>query len=158
MKNLAGDPDCDTYIREELTAAAIEVVVGEKVRGEVPATLTGQLGKFNFRRAWYYWVVEGPMPLSVAEEMYALPVGREDVRVAGHCGCPPPNQWAFPLDREAVQQELAGMGIESISYGDLAKLCDEGKISAPRFVTSYHIDSQAGLALFAAMVRKHNLM
>jgi hypothetical protein len=95
MQNLAGKVDCDVFILEELYKAGVCIVEHpEPLRREVPASLTGVMGKFTFARAWYYWVVEGPVPLSVAKILYDHPRGREDVRVAGHCGCPPPEKWA----------------------------------------------------------------
>jgi hypothetical protein len=51
MKNLAGDPNCDIEIRRELTRACIPIVENVPSRGEVPATLQGQLGPIVFRRA-----------------------------------------------------------------------------------------------------------
>ncbi len=38
-----------------------------------------------------YWVVTGPVPLHVAQELYKDPVA-EHIRVAGHCGCPEPKR------------------------------------------------------------------
>ncbi len=128
MRNLAGDKGCDPVIRRELAEAIVQIVEhGKRLDSQVPASVTGQLtlngeSVFAFRRAWYYWTVSGNVPLAVAQEMYADPVGREDVRVAGHCGCPPPEKWAYS-----------------------------------GFVESYHIDSQRGLNLFAATMRKHGL-
>jgi len=96
MQNLAGNRECDDIIKTELDAAEIPVVVNEQGRngGEVSYLLIGRLGPFEFRRAWYYWMVEGPVPLKVAQEMYAHKNGCRDVRVSGHCGCPPPEEWA----------------------------------------------------------------
>ena len=120
MKNLAGDKDCDVDIEGELTRARIDIVRSdEPIGGEVPARLTGSLDGFTFERRWYYWSVSGPMPLALAEEMYADPIGAGDVRVQGHCACPPPKDW-----------EVDG------------------------FVRSYHIDTEAGLRLFADYVRR----
>lgn len=94
MINLAGRKDCDKYIHQELTEAGIEIVEVPLGRSEVPYTLIGKLGKYTFSRARYYWLVNGPVPLFAAQEMYRHPVGRRDVRVEGHCGCPPPEEWA----------------------------------------------------------------
>jgi hypothetical protein len=91
MKNLAGNRECDVEIRRELTSCGIEIVeLPEPRRGEVPARLTGRIGRFTFTRAWYYWVVQGSMPLARARTLYDNPVGRTDIRVEGHCGCPAP--------------------------------------------------------------------
>jgi len=119
MRNLAGDERADSSIHDELEAAGIPCApIDSTFRGEVPATVEGRLGAFTFHRLWYYWSVRGPMPLDAARRLYADPVGSTTVRVAGHCGCPPPDEWA-----------------------------DGG------FVHSYHIDSAAGLRLFADAVR-----
>lgn len=101
MRNLAGNADCDRYIERELTRARIEVVRGERMDTEVPASITGKFGDFTFKRAWYYWMVDGNVPLTVAEELYDDPVGKEDVRVRGHSGCPPPEEWTSQIDGEA---------------------------------------------------------
>lgn len=131
MKNLAGETKADLHILKELSGAGIEIVEGEKSRGEVPYTLTGKLGDWNFSRAWTYWMAgakEG-LPLEVATELhdreYALKGEREPatygqvVRVAGHCGCPPPNEWVNGA----------------------------GKID------SYHVDTQEGLNALAGAIR-----
>ena len=89
MRNLAGNEKADEYIQEELFVAGVDLVEHEegRVPGEVPTKYLGQLGPFTFRRAWYYWVVKGEVPLAAAEEMWAqIPYGRRDVRVAGMAG------------------------------------------------------------------------
>lgn len=164
MKNLAGKSDCDVYILLELGQAGVEIVEHEeRLDREVRASITGQLTKngevkFTFTRAWYYWIVTGEVPLEVAREMYyGNKVGQKDVRVAGHCGCPPPENWAFPK-REVLAEVLSQMGIDSITYGDLARLCNDDQINAPRFIDCYHIDSQEGLNLFVATLKNHDLV
>lgn len=52
------------------------------------------LGRFKFNRRWRYWRIEGAVPLAVAQELYAHPVGRAGVRVFGDAGAPPPETWA----------------------------------------------------------------
>ena len=49
--------------------------------------LTIEDRSFIFKRAWYYWTVNGPVPMEIAKRMYENPIGKKDVRVAGHCGC-----------------------------------------------------------------------
>lgn len=154
MKNLAGVEDCDEHIRKELTEAGITIVDASEHKGEVPYRFIGVLGmqdfnemehsvicqydptriyaessSFSFRRAWYYWVVVGYVPLYVAEELYNDPVGKKDVRVEGHCACPPPEEWAT-----------------------------KHKICGHRVINSYHIDSQEGLNLFVITLKKYNLV
>jgi hypothetical protein len=85
---------------------------------------------FIFCRAWYYWIVTGFVPLHVAEELYADPIGKKDVRVSGHCGCPAPKEW----------------------------IKDRQLIAGHQCVESYHIDSQEGLNLFVRTLRAHSLV
>lgn len=165
MKNLAGNKTCNKQIRKELEEAGVPIVSDRDcLKHEVPASIAGALGEFNFTRAWYYWVVSGDVPLRVAEDLYRGPIGKRDIRVVGHCGCPPPSEWAFP--KKEVLYEL---GVykhpseehpfgESPNYGDLAKMCNSGQIVAPRFVSSYHIDSQEGLNKFVKTIKAYGLV
>ena len=99
MQNLAGSDRADKIIEQELNRSHISIVRHDELRGgEVPTHFTGELSRegetaFEFERAWYYWMVSGNVPLAVAQELYDDPVGRTDVRVVGHCGCPPPEKW-----------------------------------------------------------------
>lgn len=162
MKNLAGNRQCDATIRQELQEADIQIVQHpQPLRQEVPASLTGILtlngqDAFKFTRAWYYWVVSGDVPLDVAREMYVDEIGRQDVRVAGYAGNDEPENWAFPKG-DVIAEYLQEKGLESVNYGELAKLCNSGEITGTRFVGTYHIDSQEGLNLFVATMRKHGL-
>lgn len=123
MRNLAGDMECDRWIAEELRRSRIPVEPYDGIPSEVPSRLIGRLGKIEFRRAWVYWVATGPVPIALARELYEDPVGRTDIRVRGHCGCPPPAApWTMVID-----------GAE--------------------YVGSYHIDSEVGLRLFADAIR-----
>jgi hypothetical protein len=124
MKNLAGDVDCDAHIRRELRRAIVPAISCDRdPNSEVPYRVRGQIGPFALRRAWTYWVATGPVPIEVARALHADPIGREDVRVAGSCACPPPEHpWLDELDGR-------------------------------RAVSLYHIDSEAGLRLYADAVR-----
>lgn len=132
LPNLAGVGDCDIDIVTELQTAGIDIVPRSKgplLHSEVPYHVFGRLGSVTFVRAWYYWVVSGVgMPLWAAEELYADPIGAKDVRVVGHCGCPPPKDWA-----ESVRSL-------------------EGKFEP--CICSYHVDSQEGLNLLANKIKK----
>jgi len=124
MKNLAGVRECDQTIRTELTQAGIEPHYTELGGGEVPAHEFGKLCGWTFRRAWYYWVASGP-PLPFE---YATPLHNligEEVRVEGHCGCPAPEEW----------YKLIG---DYASHG----------------AGTYHVDTQEGLDILAATLRK----
>jgi hypothetical protein len=132
MRNLAGTTTAhaNAYIEDELNEARIAFTRGTPSQGEVAtsihATATSKRGvlsgTFKFERAWSYWVVNGPVSVELAWELYNDTRGRHDVRVAGHCGCPEP---------VAPWTSVVG-GIDS--------------------VTEYHIDSQEGLNLFAEKV------
>jgi hypothetical protein len=156
FKNLAGAAYADVIIEKELKEAGIEIVNEDRIQSEVPFTLTGKLGTFLFGRAWTYWVVSCMMPLDAANEMYENEVGKKFVRVAGHCGCPPPNEWALPCEKD-LKKAMKELGLESATYGELAELQNNGKINAPRYVQTYHIDTMPGLKFFVETTRKYGL-
>jgi hypothetical protein len=104
--NKAGDhADTDDILRAELKAAGILTVQEEaglppshlaehfrKMSGEVKTSVIGCLYGWTFKRAWYYWIAEGPgIDVETAEALHATH-GKE-VRVDGHCGCPSPREW-----------------------------------------------------------------
>ncbi|PWU23463.1 hypothetical protein C5B42_02820 [Candidatus Cerribacteria bacterium 'Amazon FNV 2010 28 9'] len=162
MKNLAGDRNCDESIRRELERARIPAVSIEKRNTEVPYTVIGQLSDFTFTRAWYYWVVTGRVPVSVAEELYQDPVGKDDVRAGGHAGGHPIEGYVvayldvegnkiLPLTQRQQFQELE-LSTEGYVFYENPKEMGSG------FVTSYHIDSEVGLRLFAHTLRAHGLV
>jgi hypothetical protein len=182
MKNLAGAEEADIQIQEELLLAGIELVHGVRGNTEVPYSITGKLGDFTFRRAWYYWMAgadEGNgLPVDVATAMHerAYPIVGERqpatygqvIRVAGHCGCPPPSEWAdhfddlgrkVVLDPEGEQEASLRRYIEQ-GYIEL-KVLDKLRfapslegVAARSVVTSYHIDSQLGLNEFARVLKE----
>ena len=126
--NMAGVTNCDMWLEKELYEAQIPIRSGYdnwRLRegtkpnngilvikdlndyiykygsnSEVPYHIIGNLGngKFIFKRAWYYWIIKGNVPLKIAKKMYADPIGKIDVRVAGHCGCPPPEKMCYKID------------------------------------------------------------
>jgi hypothetical protein len=165
MKNLAHDPNCDAVILRELERARIRAVPATERRSDVPCTIAGCIGTFEFSRFWYYWVAEGRVPLALAEQLYADPVGRTDVRVAGHCGCPPPREWVKWYDAEGFQVVDTGQRLECEKYMRerpedsamyecaqrvLAKyhFADDPSVGNEGFIDNYHIDSEVGLRLF----------
>ena len=170
MKNLAGDENCDRDIERELTRCKIEIVrLDTPIAREVAASITGKLGPFTLERAWYYWRASGPMPLAAALEMYADPVGKTDVRVAGHCGCPAPEApWVDFYDANGRALINDPDGKQAREWDEIAPkhfpdeprphfVPDAAAVAAKAFVESYHIDSEIGLRLFADTVRKYGL-
>jgi hypothetical protein len=117
MKNYAGNYDADGAIAKELEEAGIHVEkLPEFTREKHPEMRTvvmGSLHGWSFRRAWTYWIADGPgIPPSYANTLHDEH-GKE-VRVAGHCGCPSPLDWykgfAVPLyhvDSQAGLNALA---------------------------------------------------
>lgn len=87
--------DTDDILRAELEAAGIVVEQNDLFRstsGEVHTSIVGTLHGWTFRRAWYYWVCEGPgIEVAAAERLHAE--HGQTARVAGHCGCPSPREW-----------------------------------------------------------------
>jgi hypothetical protein len=146
--------------------------------GLAPQDINGKpavvLGDFTITYYNYYFVVNGNVPLAVAEELYAIePTGRMDIRSGGDCGCRPPETWAHrikPNGKEAVAKEESDKILIALSEGsEIYKaamktgkwdLCDsqEEYLSYPAFVSTYHIDSELGLYIFLQILRKHNLI
>jgi hypothetical protein len=174
VENLAGDKKCDVQILGELEKAGINVIQHNKaLDNEVTASITGQLGRFTFVRGWYYWIVSGRMPIDAARKMYADPNGRKDVRVAGHCGCPPPEEWTnwfdpkshrriLTMKQKAELEEYANSDSESMNEIAKASLkeydfAEDPSLVGEGFVDTYHIDTQEGLNLFTATIRAYQL-
>lgn len=170
MINLVGDPNAGQIVIKELIDAKINVIVCEKcLKHEVSVPFAGQYRSFSFVRAWYYWVVTGKVPLEVAKVLYnESGIGKEDIRVVGHCGCPPPEKWVTWFDDEG--RELVGIKSmrESESFRKRHNLPtlmvgyhavpkkDFPKYGKP-YITLYHIDSQSGLNLFVETLKRFNI-
>lgn len=164
MINLAGSDKSDAHIAVELCKAGAVIQMAEQY-GEVRELLMGTVGAFTLRRAWYYWVASGPMPLDLARTMYNHPVGRTDVRVAGHCMCPPPDSWArhftpsgalIVIDKDGKQEREFRQFVERGVLGDDGEgpvFAREIPSDARSYVETYHIDTQEGLNLFVEFAR-----
>jgi len=171
--NLAGVRGCDQDIAQELALARIPAAIAEPHRDEVPYQLYGKLGPYEFRRAWYYWMVKGPVPYDAAVFMYEHPHGKTTVRVAGHCGCPAPIEWSrwynddgrqlfdkakLDRDREAFKHDSDYMRLlDDRCTSGLYLVSDSFVRDGKPYVTSYHIDTQEGLILFANTVYDRGL-
>lgn len=177
MKNLAGVAGCDSDVEDELKIARLPATkLPLRLDGEVPTSIMSLFGKFKLYRAWYYWVVNGPVPIEMALELYADPEGKKNVRVTGHCGCPPPEEpWiqCYAADGKLIltrKDEIdykhcateGGPGTKKIGEEGLDGryiFSDDPKRDAHSIIVpSYHIDSQLGLCLFADMLRKYDLI
>ena len=93
--NMAGRKDCDGILWRELEIAGITPVrLPIVLQAEVPTRIIGTLEpmRWGFRRAWYYWVADGPgIPPAYAAELHRR--HGNDVRVDGHCLSPSPLEW-----------------------------------------------------------------
>ncbi len=183
MINLAGEQNVDKHILEELYLAGIEPVKTDQSKGEVPYTYIGKIGKWKLKRLWYYWSAsvgenETGLPLDDAMKLYnmkrptdnMLIIG-DTVRAGGHAGGISPDDYvAQPITSELVA-EFKTLGLPTITpksmgldeqdekeypnmnYGEIAKLCNEGKLKCKRYVDTYHIDDQIGLKEFASFIK-----
>ena len=179
MKNLAGDKDADLFIEEELYLAGIETIELES-EGEVPFTIAGRIGNWKLTRAWTYWVARVELPtdgllVETALELHNKPnpvnsvqhLGQV-VRAGGHAGGISPDGYvAQPVYNDELNEKLVKLGYKiekhtlgkmiwkgvDITYGEMAELCNEGKLDVERYVDCYHIDSQVGLKEFAEFLK-----
>ena len=170
MKNLAGVKNCDIYIKNELVRCGIDIIEGERAKGEVAASISGKLKDFTFQRAWYYWSVDGLVPLSIAQELYKDEVGKTDIRVSGHCGCPAPEKpwikWLAEDGREIIPEDqkrpFENMAKSHPNWDEIQpKALEERYIFSDKpesygrpFIDSYHIDTEIGLKIFADRIKK----
>lgn len=178
MENLAGlsHARVDEAVGRELKRSLIEAVAVPRSAGEVAYSVEGKLGTLRLHRCWYYWRVRGLVPLSLAKELYADPVGVTDIRVNHHCGCPDPREqvvWFAPcgkrvLDRDEERDALryAAMDPAATAMSDIGKrvlaenlFADDPALypGARGYVEGYDIDSELGLRIFADGARRYGL-
>ena len=167
MINLAGgQPDLvDEILRHELRDAGVPAVETDRSKGEVPYSVVGRLGAFEFRRLWYYWAVEGRAPLAVANELYAADTDRV-VRAGGCAGGNDPEKETErlgPDGRKAVRAAewdkfVADCQRFELDYSGHISDTDPSAQPISEFVGAYHIDTAAGLRLFVDTIRKHGLV
>lgn len=113
----------------------------------------------------YYWIVEGPVPLHVAEAIYADPAS-DHIRVAGHCGCPAPVDpwitWRMPdgttLTSRKEGDNFAMLAARHVWAKDAMKdytFSDDPDVKAQvtGYIDTYHIDSELGLRVFIDYLR-----
>lgn len=127
-----------------------------------------KLGDFVISFYHYYYTVEGLVPLNVANELYRNRIGRTDIRVAGHCGCPPPRKWQekFKDGKRAITQKEyekilgfeCGKNWKETVESKYVSLSDEEYEAAPSYITSYHIDSELGMYIFLQTLSKYNII
>lgn len=119
MINLAGRADCDKEITRELEDAGIPAHKKRPDGNEVPAAVYGSLHGWEFTRAWYYWVAKS--------RGNGVQINRER---------------ALPL------WDIARLQVRVGGHCDPPHP-DEYGLATFGHVMSYHIDTLAGLRLFA---------
>jgi hypothetical protein len=169
--NLAGRPDAEYIVHQELERCGIPVIEEDHTRNEVSVKIAGKLGDFHFERAWYYWIVSGKVPLKIAKEIYDNPIGKTDIRAGGDCGCEEPTEDNYfvnsydkdgklLLDRRPEEDEMWDKIIEKDpELGEKTRRVDDKiKYTDKIFVENYDIDSELGLYIFVETLKKHNLV
>jgi hypothetical protein len=158
MINLAGIETCDQTIKEELSLSGIEIVNIGKMNREVPASIIGKCNNFIFKRAWYYWVVEGYLPLEQANYLFEN-FKHLNIRVNGNHEDTKPIEWCQPKNMDNVAsgffQDLMN---KKITQEEFEEKCKEIKSQGEQFVKSYHIDTQDGLNAFVKVVKENNII
>lgn len=82
-----------------------------------------------------------------------------NIRVAGHCGNPPPEEWCEPKNYyEKCKPIVDKIFKKEITFDESNKICNEIRKQGDQFVISYHIDTQEGLLRFAEIIKKYNIM
>ena len=129
--------------------------------GEVPSRLVGRLGPVEFWRASTYWVVEGPVPVTLATELYEDPIGS-----TGTAAAPPPSSsWVrwYLANGTRVLPTQGQVQYESLhrsrpDFLPFAVFHDDPKsLGASGFVESYNVDTEIGLRLLSDAIRRHGL-
>ena len=142
--------DPDSWLTEEQSRRTAIVLVQHLRIGPIEIN----------RTRTHHWIARGPVPLAVAHELYEDVVGRRDVRVNDDRKRPPPTgscvTWytsdgvrVLPTQDEARSPVHTGPG--PVRYHDRPSEIASG------FVLLYMIDTEAGLRLFEAVLRKHGI-
>jgi len=129
--NVAGKPkeEADPILKAELEAAGVEChVFGHEFQHpEVHTGVVGGMHGWKFERRWYYWSASGPgIPIEIAEKLH-VEIGQE-LRVAGHCGCPSPREWfggfgcgSYHIDTPEALKALANAIKAVVEHGRRVK-------------------------------------
>lgn len=82
--------------------------------------------------------------------------------MAGHCGCPPPRKpWVewFNNDRKPLLplSQKAKLEENELPTEDYVFVENPSRVGQG-FITSYHIDTELGLRIFADTLKRHQLV
>jgi hypothetical protein len=140
---------CNSTARAELEVAGIPALRlfasrSTEVECEYLGQILGNWTLFIFRRGADCWMVDGFVPLEVAQKLYDDPIGKSHVRVNGDDGNTAPEKRARPALKETNynRQEFLMIPVEG----------------APLGISHYSIDTSEGLALFVETLRREELI
>lgn len=177
MINIAGLPSIEAtkQVIIELETAKIDIVTHNHGNSEVKSSIRGKLNKFEFVRAWYYYIVKGYVPLKIANEIYKSKDGK-DIRVNGDCGRITPLEgvkWftrfhkIYEVVNEQNLKDLTHYRKSDSEYmrNTSSRILEEYLFSdspdieynSKGYVNLYHIDSQQGLNTFVSFIKNNNL-
>lgn len=146
------DIEIDYKVKEELQVANIPVfTLPYYMNTEVKTRYIGILNGFVFYRAWSYWVCEGDMPLDIADKIYKN-YKELKIRAGGDCGNKSPITQSYnPIYEKEMKEYRDKVGIK-----EFIKTCEDvvhDDKTQPRFVDTYHIDTQLGLCKLAETIK-----
>ena len=97
------------------------------------------------------------MPLETAKEIYAK-YKHLNIRAAGHCGNPPPEEWSEPKNRQEICQSFIDEFFKKeMTMDECNAKCNESLKKEEQFITHYHIDTQEGPNRFVEIVKQENI-
>lgn len=157
FRNLAShefDSEKNLEVKTELQIANIPVFeLPQYMNTEVKTKYMGLLNGFVFYRAWRYWVCIGYMPIEKANEIYKQ-YKHLAIRAGGHCDNIDPNEISVNPVYEQKVTEYIHEHINDNIAGAYDIIDDK---TQPRFVKTYHIDTQLGLNKLVDFIRVNNI-
>jgi hypothetical protein len=158
MINLVGTDNANKAVREELAIAKVPGVIElpSPMRTEVETNVIAVFDAFGCRyllwRKHTYWVVQGLVPLAIAQKLHADPDCRKTTRADGLCYSENPEsvaRWYVgqqPVLSVATANELGRLGVPT--DGRVISDNPENLPHAHQAVDGYSIHSQLGLCRF----------
>lgn len=168
MRNIASHHDMTEEVVREFTRLGIQIVDTASSDHEVKSSKTGLISvngvELQVIRHWSYFGVYGLLPYEIAVKLYEDPIGKTDIRVAGHCGCPSPEEWSqwilpdgrqvYPTKSQAEfekYKDLLDEKFREMIFHDIPEY-----LGAKRYVKSYHIDSELGMYIFLQTINNYH--
>jgi hypothetical protein len=159
MIHLTGLENCDSTVKLELEEAGIEIVDIGRMSRDGGVSIIGKYNNFIFKRASYYWIAEGYMPLKNADYIYDK-FRHLMVRVNGNHENTKPIDWCQPKGFDKlIEEPFKDYFVRKlITVTEFEKICEEIKSKYDNFVKNYHIDTQEGLNMFVRVIKENNII